>query len=1247
MLTHLPHQPWCSVCVPGRSRETLHAGTRTQENLETDEPVVVQVDYSFASDTPDENDGVKILAMINTKTGMSNATVVMAKGGKAQFPLRWLEKNVERSRAEKVILQSDSENSILEVVGKVKEMCPKVVESRQTPVDSHESNGSIERYFSSLHAQVRVMRIALEQRLAMKVAIRAPLMIWLVRQAAWLLVRYQTWHGETPFYRERGSDYTLEICEFGERVWCRRIRARGGRKWLPRWDEGRWLGRCEQSEEHLVMDSKTGEIKRYRTVRRFADSERFIKGDKVLMGLTGVPWNLKGTGIQRMTGVPLDGVPQEPGGELPSADAGVAAPADGGRAPSAAAAAAAAPAQRGDAVPVPTKGGVKCGPDVITTPGCPACDRRGLWGHGFRHSNECRRRRAANPVPMRPAAEAAVPGRAETDAPSTPVAAEPQDDVMEPAPSSMSSAAAAAAAVIPTGIVPDRRRLREKGPGIEPQEKRVRAEELACNALEVLDLYNVDENLEEDALNESTWSFEQPDDADGFAKEKEKEISMLKSQGTFFAMKRSEARVQGYRVFKSGWVLTDNGLKRKARFVAKEFAFGKSTLDARYFAATPSLVSFRLLLIWCARRSFGLTILDISGAFLNAFLPEGELLAVDPAPGFEGSGDVVWCLRKALYGLRGAPKFWQEHLVQFLEKNGFTRLECDSAVFKNERLLVVAHVDDLAIGGAREDRDWLVSKLREEFELKHCENLENPGDTTMYLGKSVVKTERGFTIRTNAKYVQNILEDLSLEKGKSVTTPGVQPKMHPEEAEFLDAAGHRNYRGLVGRLLWLSAERPDIQFAVKRLTQALQKPTLGDWQALKRVGRYLVDRSQTELCYETDVASSDTAEMDLQGVVDADWGGCKNTRRSTSGGIVFADGCLVNSWSRVQQTVACSSCESEFYAMCTGAAEVLFVEALAREMELNPGVPLLATDSSSAKAVSEKPGMPQRMKHMQVRFLHLQQLVQSKRVKPVKINTLVNAADILTKHVSAETLERLVPLLRMRILKTKEVKAMVLTTEGATLGDAVSSAPQWKGVRHFSSPVRATMSAMTVLSVLPVTRAIGDENLHVTTTWWDWALVASAETAAILVAGFGAAMVTLMALSIGFMVMTWRSRTCEDVDDEPRSLDAVLAPEPAGVDEARVAAVPEVGVRMKIVRIMGTQTDVTYTSLRHVVQPRFVEQRDFGAVEHGGHWLAAEAAPLRSRTVATQSQTNFRGGRFQVLGHAPQGAFSAEGWKLD
>ena len=154
---------------------------------------------------------------------------------------------------------------------------------------------------------------------------------------------------------------------------------------------------------------------------------------------------------------------------------------------------------------------------------------------------------------------------------------------------------------------------------------------------------------------------EAPEGSDDFSAERDEELKRLEDNETYEEVSREQAQKEGLKVLKSGWVLTQTGEKRKARFVAKEIAYKRTAADSRLFAATPSVMGLRLILLMAALGSWGALVADISSAFVNALLPEQAKYAVE-APEERRNEGYVWRLRKALYGLRGAPKYWQEHV---------------------------------------------------------------------------------------------------------------------------------------------------------------------------------------------------------------------------------------------------------------------------------------------------------------------------------------------------------------------------------------------------------------------------------------------------------------------------------------------------------------------------------------------------------------------------------------------------------
>ena len=138
---------------------------------------------------------------------------------------------------------------------------------------------------------------------------------------------------------------------------------------------------------------------------------------------------------------------------------------------------------------------------------------------------------------------------------------------------------------------------------------------------------------------------------------------------------------------------------------------------------------------------------------------------------------------------------------------------------------------------------------------------------------------------------------------------------------------------------------------------------------------------------------------------DADWAGSSD-RKSTSGCVVLLNQTLVHSHSRTQASIALSSCEAELYGMMSTAVELLFVRTWMEEQgQTLLGTPTLYTDSSSALALCGRRG-PGRVKHLDIRILALQTWNRENRLSLAKLPTADNRADILTKPMTRETLQR-------------------------------------------------------------------------------------------------------------------------------------------------------------------------------------------------------------------------------------------------
>lgn len=95
------------------------------------------------------------------------------------------------------------------------------------------------------------------------------------------------------------------------------------------------------------------------------------------------------------------------------------------------------------------------------------------------------------------------------------------------------------------------------------------------------------------------------------------------------------------------------------------------------------------------------------------------------------------------------------------------------------------------------------------------------------------------------------------------------------------------YRRLVGRLLYLQIYRPDICFAVHKLSQFLQAPTSSHLDAIHHLLRYLEGSPSQGILLKP------VSSFQLKAFVDADWGSCLDTRRSVTGFCLFLGDTLI------------------------------------------------------------------------------------------------------------------------------------------------------------------------------------------------------------------------------------------------------------------------------------------------------------------------------------------------------------------
>ncbi|GJU80814.1 putative ribonuclease H-like domain-containing protein [Tanacetum coccineum] len=327
--------------------------------------------------------------------------------------------------------------------------------------------------------------------------------------------------------------------------------------------------------------------------------------------------------------------------------------------------------------------------------------------------------------------------------------------------------------------------------------------------------------------------------------------------------------------------------------------------------------------------------MDVKSAFLYGKIDE-EVYVSQPL-GFVDPKypKKVYKVVKALYGLHQAPRAWYATLSTFLLKSGYKRGTIDKTLFikkdKNDIMLVQVYVDDIIFGSTK--RSWC-----DEFEalMKSRFQMSSMGELTFFLGLQVKQKEDGKDIKVKKskneqKPTRNEETSTSEDMRKDIKagsrpcaytrnqTPieTQKPLVKDEEASDVDV---HLYRSMIGSLMYLTASRPDIMFAVCACSRFQVTPKTSHLNAVKRIFRYLKGKPKLGLWYPR------VSSFDLEAYSDSDYAGANLDRKSTTGGCQFLGRRLI-SWQCKKQTImATSTTEAEYVAAANCCGQVLWIQ---------------------------------------------------------------------------------------------------------------------------------------------------------------------------------------------------------------------------------------------------------------------------------------------------------------------------------
>ena len=478
----------------------------------------------------------------------------------------------------------------------------------------------------------------------------------------------------------------------------------------------------------------------------------------------------------------------------------------------------------------------------------------------------------------------------------------------------------------------------------------------------------------------------------------ERELNLMNQLEVYEELNREDLP-RGTKVWTARWCHRKKGDGVRSRFVVRQYANGH---DPEMFAGTPGKEAVRVLLAIAIHKGYDIIPADFSVAFMHTPLT-GDPIYITPPDEVNPDGTKVWRLLKALNGLREAAKQFQEHLASILVQDlQFNRSQLQPTVFYHpeRQLRLVVHVDDPLCSGPRGEILQLYNQLGDKLAIRVGAPFNAQTDS-VYLGARYRRVGDVIIEHPAEGYMEGILDIVGMKECNRLTTPGIKESIKEDQEDpALDAARHHTYRSVVGKLQFIAPIRPDIHFALKELGRRLHQPTEASWRAMRRLVRYVAGTRNYGLFLTT--GSNDLTT--LHGVTDTDWAGCQTTRKSTSAGAVFWGDFLLMSYARTQSVISQSSPEAELYGCVSVAAELLYLQGLMHDMGIEVNL-RIDTDASSAKAMASRRGVG-KVRHIMVKYLWLQALVNEKRISIRKIPGSQNVTDCGTKYVDVNALRR-------------------------------------------------------------------------------------------------------------------------------------------------------------------------------------------------------------------------------------------------
>ena len=432
--------------------------------------------------------------------------------------------------------------------------------------------------------------------------------------------------------------------------------------------------------------------------------------------------------------------------------------------------------------------------------------------------------------------------------------------------------------------------------------------------------------------------------------------------------------------------------------------------------------------------------LDYIGAFLQAPVRSRVfvLLAMEYiriCPEFAQYFGKPLRLIKSMYGQIFCARYWFLTCADYLVEIGFKQSECDNALFIRKEAdgsltKMLIYIDDSLYFNTNNNKD-ILRKLEKQLEEKF--KVEFQGNAHWFLSMRILRDKHGNYSLDQSRHARNIVNKYlgHMESNSKVMRPlpsdwiatKTEEAKDDKEVQALSAEYRIDYPSVIGSFIYLLNTRPDLTFAVTKLAKFMRKPGRNHFKGVIHVLQYLRDNIQKGLKFYRHIEDSPMYDLlkqnnvkldhNMFGMHDSSWQDCPDTGRSTGAYIIFSQGGPVDFATFVPVPIAMSSAEAEINASANAGMALSHVRMLCNEMNntevdqlWDPPI-LQLCDSSSAVTIINSEKDVKSLRHCKRRLMYSRQVTKEKEQCTVFISNEYMMADIGTKNLDAEPIQRI------------------------------------------------------------------------------------------------------------------------------------------------------------------------------------------------------------------------------------------------